>query len=77
MPTGRITGDRRKDQEKDDLRLELDDRHAGDEPEREEGEEAQAKLELAPRFEVGEKVILLLYTKPYDSPVVGFRLGHP
>jgi hypothetical protein len=33
------------------------------------------KLEGAPSFRVGEEWIFLLYTKNYDSPIVGFNQG--
>jgi hypothetical protein len=33
------------------------------------------KLEGAPSFKVGEEWIFLLYTKNYDSPIVGFNQG--
>lgn len=33
------------------------------------------KLEGAPAFKTGEDWLLLLYTKPFESPVVGFRQG--
>jgi hypothetical protein len=33
------------------------------------------KLEGAPQFKTGEDWVLMLYAKPYDSPVVGFRQG--
>jgi hypothetical protein len=33
------------------------------------------KLEGAPQFKVGEDWLLMLYAKPYDSPIVGFRQG--
>jgi hypothetical protein len=32
-------------------------------------------MEGAPSFKEAEEVVLLLYTKPYDSPIVGFRQG--
>ena len=32
-------------------------------------------LEGAPTFKAGDEVVLLLYTKNYDSPFVGFRQG--
>jgi hypothetical protein len=33
------------------------------------------RMEGAPSFKQAEEVVLLLYTKPYDSPIVGFRQG--
>ncbi len=33
------------------------------------------RLEAAPSFKVGEEWILLLYTKNFDSPIVGFAQG--
>jgi hypothetical protein len=33
------------------------------------------KLEGAPSFQVGQEWIFLLYTKNYDSPIVGFNQG--
>lgn len=33
------------------------------------------KLEGAPAFKVGEDWLLMLYAKPFDSPIVGFRQG--
>ena len=33
------------------------------------------RLEGAPTFKPGDEVVLLLYTRPYDSPIVGFRQG--
>lgn len=33
------------------------------------------RLEGAPNFKVGEEWILLLYTKNFDSPIVGFAQG--
>ncbi len=33
------------------------------------------KLEGAPAFKAGEDWLLMLYTKPFDSPIVGFRQG--
>lgn len=35
----------------------------------------KAKLESAPRFNEKDDLFLLLYTKTYDSPIVGFRQG--
>jgi hypothetical protein len=35
----------------------------------------KAKLEGAPRFTEKDDLFLLLYTKTYDSPIVGFRQG--
>ena len=35
----------------------------------------KAKLEGAPRFNEKDDVFLLLYSKAYDSPIVGFRQG--
>jgi hypothetical protein len=36
---------------------------------------ANLKLEGAPGFKAGDELVLLLYTKPYDSPIVGFNQG--
>ena len=33
------------------------------------------RLEGAPAFKVGEDWLLMLYQKPFDSPIVGFRQG--
>lgn len=33
------------------------------------------RMENAPVFVQGQEVVLLLYTDPFDSPVVGFRQG--
>ncbi len=35
----------------------------------------KVKLEGAPQFVVNDDLFLLLYTKTYDSPIVGFRQG--
>ncbi len=35
----------------------------------------KVKLEGAPRFAQNDDLFLLLYTKSYDSPIVGFRQG--
>jgi hypothetical protein len=35
----------------------------------------KVKLEGAPRFAENDDLFLLLYTKTYDSPIVGFRQG--
>ena len=36
---------------------------------------ANIKLEGAPSFKAGDELVLLLYTKAYDSPIVGFNQG--
>ena len=36
---------------------------------------ANIKLEGAPTFKAGDELVLLLYTKAYDNPIVGFNQG--
>ena len=36
---------------------------------------ANIKLEGAPGFKAGDELVLLLYTKAYDNPIVGFNQG--
>jgi hypothetical protein len=36
---------------------------------------ANLKLEGAPSFKAGDELVLMLYTKPYDCPIVGFNQG--
>ncbi len=35
----------------------------------------KTRLEGAPSFKVGEEWIFLLYAKPYENPIVGFKQG--
>jgi hypothetical protein len=36
---------------------------------------ANIKLEGAPTFKAGDELVLLMYTKAYDNPIVGFNQG--
>jgi hypothetical protein len=36
---------------------------------------ANIKLEGAPSFKAGDELVLLMYTKAYDNPIVGFNQG--
>ena len=36
---------------------------------------ANIKLEGAPNFKAGDELVLLMYTKAYDNPIVGFNQG--